>query len=176
MLLDSPCFIVLLTHSAYTTPLLFLLFYSFLSPPPTPPSRVLKKLPYPMTLTMAQFTVISVVMPLLMQVWNKRRRTFTRKQYMSGMVPLACLKLFSSLSGFMTLLKVPVSYAHTVKVRGGSAPWMYRTAPVDTHLFLLPPFPLLSALTRKTFLSVSSCVFIANSQLHSNIRTTAFVY
>lgn len=64
---------------------------------------------------MAQFTVISVVMPLLMQVWNKRRRTFTRKQYMSGMVPLACLKLFSSLSGFMTLLKVPVSYAHTVK-------------------------------------------------------------
>jgi len=77
--------------------------------------RVLKKLPFPMTLTMAQFIVISVVMPLLMQVWNKRRRNFTRAQYTRGMIPLACLKLFSSLSGFMTLLKVPVSYAHTVK-------------------------------------------------------------
>eukprot|EP00041_Stephanoeca_diplocostata_P020869 m.475859 g.475859 ORF g.475859 m.475859 type:complete len:309 (+) comp21687_c1_seq56:120-1046(+) len=43
------------------------------------------------------------------------RRTFTRRQYVTGLIPLSMLKLLGSLSSFLTLLKVPVSYAHTVK-------------------------------------------------------------
>eukprot|EP00039_Didymoeca_costata_P011369 m.159449 g.159449 ORF g.159449 m.159449 type:complete len:322 (-) comp15151_c1_seq10:1495-2460(-) len=77
--------------------------------------KVLKRFPHPMTLTLCQFGSIALVMPVLMQAWNKRQRPFTRQQWIGGILPLMLLKLFSSFSGFMTLLKVPVSYAHTVK-------------------------------------------------------------
>jgi len=58
---------------------------------------------------------MAFTVPLLMTVWGKRRRAFTRRHYMNGLLQLCFLKLFSSLSSFFTLLEVPVSYAHTVK-------------------------------------------------------------
>mmetsp|Transcript_22788 Transcript_22788/g.68639 ORF Transcript_22788/g.68639 Transcript_22788/m.68639 type:complete len:347 (+) Transcript_22788:286-1326(+) len=76
---------------------------------------VLKKLPHPKTLTMAQFATINVVLPLLMSLWNKRRRKFDTRTYRTALIPLSLLKLLASVATFTTLLKVPVSYAHTVK-------------------------------------------------------------
>eukprot|EP00035_Acanthoeca_spectabilis_P025269 m.457645 g.457645 ORF g.457645 m.457645 type:complete len:353 (-) comp21313_c0_seq1:23-1081(-) len=76
---------------------------------------VLKKLPMPKTLAMAQFATINVILPLLMSVWNKRRRNFDSRTYQTALIPLSCLKLLASVATFTTLLKVPVSYAHTVK-------------------------------------------------------------
>ena len=97
-------------------------------PPPWPPRRyaastcqnllsksTLKKFPHPLTLTLSQYAAIAFTVPLLMTVWGKRRRAFTRRHYMNGLLQLCFLKLFSSLSSFFTLLEVPVSYAHTVK-------------------------------------------------------------
>lgn len=75
----------------------------------------LKKFPHPLTLTLSQYAAIAFTVPLLMTVWGKRRRSFTRRHYMNGLLQLCCLKLFSSLSSFFTLLEVPISYAHTVK-------------------------------------------------------------
>jgi hypothetical protein len=37
---------------------------------------VLEKMPRPMTLAMAQFATINLVLPILMSMWNKRRRNF----------------------------------------------------------------------------------------------------
>jgi solute carrier family 35 protein E1 len=61
------------------------------------------------------FVAIATILPVLMQLWNKRRRGFTRKQYIHGLAPLVTLKLASNLSSFITLSKVPVSFAATVK-------------------------------------------------------------
>ena len=36
-------------------------------------------------------------------------------RYQKALIPLSCLKLLASLATFTTLMKVPVSYAHTVK-------------------------------------------------------------
>lgn len=76
---------------------------------------VLKKLPHPMTMTVMQMGTNCVVLPMLMSVWNKRRRTFSRKYFVRSILPLSMLKLVASMSSFITLLQVPVSYAHTVK-------------------------------------------------------------
>eukprot|EP00037_Helgoeca_nana_P009142 m.80348 g.80348 ORF g.80348 m.80348 type:complete len:352 (-) comp19373_c0_seq1:105-1160(-) len=76
---------------------------------------VLKKLPMPKTLAIAQFATINVVLPLLMSVWNKRRRNFDSRTYQTALIPISCLKLLASVATFTTLLKVPVSYAHTIK-------------------------------------------------------------
>jgi solute carrier family 35 protein E1 len=36
-------------------------------------------------------------------------------RYQTALIPISCLKLLASVATFTTLLKVPVSYAHTIK-------------------------------------------------------------
>eukprot|EP00040_Diaphanoeca_grandis_P016410 m.84667 g.84667 ORF g.84667 m.84667 type:complete len:335 (+) comp25780_c0_seq1:150-1154(+) len=77
--------------------------------------NVLVKFPHPMVLTLCQMAVTCAILPMLMSLWNQRKRKYSKKQYIQGLIPLAILKLLATFSSHFTLLHVPVSYAHTVK-------------------------------------------------------------
>ena len=62
-----------LSLSLFLSPVYFYFYFFALC------CSVLKKLPHPMTMTVMQMGTNCVVLPMLMSVWNKRRRTFSRK-------------------------------------------------------------------------------------------------
>lgn len=74
--------------------------------------KLLKQLPVPTTISLGQLVAINVVLPLFRR---QRRARLTRHDITSWVLPLAGLKILSSLSSQLSLLKVPVSYTHTVK-------------------------------------------------------------
>lgn len=96
--------------------LLCLLWYTISSGNNVVGKVVLNSFPYPLTVTMVQLFSITVysgpvfalcgIRPYLDLDWGS---------YMRCIVPLACGKFVSSLTSHISLWKVPVSYAHTVK-------------------------------------------------------------
>ncbi|KAL1469053.1 hypothetical protein MTO96_004786 [Rhipicephalus appendiculatus] len=77
---------------------------------------VLNSFPYPLTVTMVQLFSITVYSGPVFALWGIRPYLDLEwGTYMRCIVPLACGKFFSSLTSHVSLWKVPVSYAHTVK-------------------------------------------------------------
>jgi len=79
---------------------------------------ILSEFPFPMTLTMVQLTSIAVYsgpMLSLMGVRGCSSSILTWKCYFTLIFPLAFAKFGSSVLSHVSIWKVPVSYAHTVK-------------------------------------------------------------
>ncbi|KAF6197934.1 hypothetical protein GE061_014627 [Apolygus lucorum] len=77
---------------------------------------VLTQFPFPMTVTMVQLLSISVYSGPFFNMWGVRRATsFSWKFYFKFLVPLALGKFIASVFTHVSIWKVPVSYAHTVK-------------------------------------------------------------
>eukprot|EP00043_Microstomoeca_roanoka_P015777 m.158394 g.158394 ORF g.158394 m.158394 type:complete len:335 (-) comp16332_c0_seq1:247-1251(-) len=72
----------------------------------------MKIFPHPITVTIAQLIVINLCLPFFLK---GKMPKFTRKDWTSWVIPLTVLKLIVSLSSQLSILKVPISYAHTVK-------------------------------------------------------------
>eukprot|EP00045_Choanoeca_perplexa_P007186 m.63470 g.63470 ORF g.63470 m.63470 type:complete len:413 (+) comp13970_c0_seq1:136-1374(+) len=72
----------------------------------------MRTFPYPTTVGMVQLLVINFVLP-----WFKRGKgtVIRRRDWLGWIVPLSFLKILVTLSSQLSILKVPVSYAHTVK-------------------------------------------------------------
>ncbi|KAL5275313.1 SLC35E1 family protein [Megaselia abdita] len=77
---------------------------------------VLNSFPFPMTVTMVQLLSITVYSGPFFRLWRVRTNTQIEwKYYLRFIIPLAFGKFIASVTSHISLWKVPVSYAHTVK-------------------------------------------------------------
>ncbi|ETN61019.1 Solute carrier family 35 member E1 [Anopheles darlingi] len=77
---------------------------------------ILNVFPYPMTVTMIQLTSITVYSGPFFNLWGVRKYVdISWRYYMKFIVPLALGKFLASVTSHISIWKVPVSYAHTVK-------------------------------------------------------------
>lgn len=77
---------------------------------------VLNEFPFPMTVTLVQLCSITLYSGPFFNLWRIRKyQDIPRSYYMRLIVPLAIGKLLASVTSHISLWKVPVSYAHTVK-------------------------------------------------------------
>lgn len=77
---------------------------------------LLNDFPYPMTVTMVQLTSITLYSGPFFNMWGVRKFVdISWGYYMKVIVPLAVGKFLASVSSHVSIWKVPVSYAHTVK-------------------------------------------------------------
>ncbi|XP_050293301.1 solute carrier family 35 member E1 homolog [Anthonomus grandis grandis] len=77
---------------------------------------VLTHFPYPMTMTMVQLLTITVLSGPLFDMWGIRRFVDIPWDYYCKLIlPLAFGKFMASVFSHVSIWKVPVSYAHTVK-------------------------------------------------------------
>lgn len=77
---------------------------------------VLQSFPFPMTVTMVQLLSITVYSGPFFRLWNVRKSSpIEWKYYLRYIIPLALGKFLASVTSHISLWKVPVSYAHTVK-------------------------------------------------------------
>ncbi|GFG33333.1 hypothetical protein Cfor_09981, partial [Coptotermes formosanus] len=77
---------------------------------------LLNDFPYPMTVTMVQLTSITLYSGPFFNMWGVRKFVdINWGYYIKVIVPLALGKFLASVSSHVSIWKVPVSYAHTVK-------------------------------------------------------------
>lgn len=77
---------------------------------------VLNEFPYPLTVTMIQLCSITLYSGPFFNLWRIRKyQDIPRAYYLRLIVPLAFGKFLASVTSHISLWKVPVSYAHTVK-------------------------------------------------------------
>jgi len=77
---------------------------------------ILSQFPHPMTVTMVQLSSIALLSPPLLSLLGVRSSSPSSWSYFLRMLlPLATAKFLSSVMAHVSLWKVPVSYAHTVK-------------------------------------------------------------
>ncbi|GLH12610.1 hypothetical protein R5R35_004883 [Gryllus longicercus] len=77
---------------------------------------LLSDFPYPMTVTMVQLTSITIYSGPFFNLWGVRRFVdISWNYYLKIIVPLALGKFLASVFSHVSIWKVPVSYAHTVK-------------------------------------------------------------
>jgi len=78
--------------------------------------QILNQFPYPMTVTMVQLASIAIWSFPMLKVMNVRKSEASSWTYHKKMLlPLALAKFISSVCAHISIWKVPVSYAHTVK-------------------------------------------------------------
>ncbi|XP_037028025.1 solute carrier family 35 member E1 homolog isoform X1 [Bradysia coprophila] len=77
---------------------------------------VLNEFPFPLTVTIVQLTSIACYSGPFFNLWGVRKYVdIPWKYYLKYIVPLALGKFFASVSSHISIWRVPVSYAHTVK-------------------------------------------------------------
>lgn len=78
---------------------------------------LLSEFPYPLTVTMVQLTSITLYSGPFFNLWGVRRYSsnITWSYYLRLIVPLALGKFLANVFSHVSIWKVPVSYAHTVK-------------------------------------------------------------
>ncbi|KAH8373641.1 solute carrier family 35 member E1 homolog [Drosophila serrata] len=77
---------------------------------------VLNEFPFPMTVTLVQLCSITLYSGPFFNLWRIRKyQEIPRPYFYRLIVPLAVGKLLASVTSHISLWKVPVSYAHTVK-------------------------------------------------------------
>ncbi|KRT81860.1 hypothetical protein AMK59_6209 [Oryctes borbonicus] len=77
---------------------------------------LLNEFPYPMTMTMVQLLSITIYSGPFFNMWGVRKYVdMSWNYYFKLIIPLAFGKFFASVFSHVSIWKVPVSYAHTVK-------------------------------------------------------------
>ncbi|KAI4481884.1 hypothetical protein M0802_013873 [Mischocyttarus mexicanus] len=78
---------------------------------------ILSDFPYPLTVTMVQLTSITVYSGPFFNLWGVRKSSsnIPWNYYLRLIVPLALGKFLANVFSHVSIWKVPVSYAHTVK-------------------------------------------------------------
>lgn len=78
---------------------------------------LLSDFPYPLTVTMVQLTSITLYSGPFFNLWGVRKASsnISWSYYMRLIVPLALGKFLANVFSHVSIWKVPVSYAHTVK-------------------------------------------------------------
>ena len=94
--------------------LLCLAWYSFSTSNNILGKKIFYVFPYPVTICMAQLFVLNAFLgPSLTLLGVERAPHISRKFYIRRLIPLSIGKLFAVVSAHISILKVPVSYAHT---------------------------------------------------------------
>lgn len=94
--------------------LLCVMWFSFSSATNIVGKQILTVFPYPSTLAMVQLMVINCFLgPTLTLLNVKESPHVSRRQFMRRVVPLGVGKIVASISAYVSILKVPVSYSHT---------------------------------------------------------------
>ena len=103
-----------LTRQAVKIVCLCVAWYSFSAANNVLGKQIFNVFPYPMTVCMVQLlAVIAFLGPSLALLDVEPAPHMSRKFYLRRIVPLSFGKLLASLSAHISILKVPVSYAHT---------------------------------------------------------------
>uniref|UniRef100_A0A182JSU1 Sugar phosphate transporter domain-containing protein n=1 Tax=Anopheles christyi TaxID=43041 RepID=A0A182JSU1_9DIPT len=104
------------TRQTLTIVFLCILWYVVSSSNNVIGKMILSEFPYPMTVTMIQLTSITVYSGPFFNLWGVRKYVdISWRYYFSFIVPLALGKFLASVTSHISIWKVPVSYAHTVK-------------------------------------------------------------
>lgn len=81
--------------------------------------QILTEFPFPTTLSMVQLMVINCFLgPTLTLLSVKESPHVSRRQFMRQIVPLGVGKILASVSAYISILKMPVSYSHTGMLQG----------------------------------------------------------
>ncbi|XP_054007236.1 solute carrier family 35 member E1 homolog [Hylaeus anthracinus] len=96
---------------------LCLLWYGISSSSNVVGKMLLSEFPYPMTVTMVQLTSITIYSGPFFNLWGVRKYSsdISWGYYLRLIVPLALGKFVANVFSHVSIWKVPVSYAHTVK-------------------------------------------------------------
>lgn len=104
------------SHYVCTVLFLCILWYIVSSSNNVIGKMVLNEFPYPMTVTMIQLSSITLYSGPFFNLWGVRKYSdIPWKYYIKIIIPLALGKFFASVTSHISIWKVPVSYAHTVK-------------------------------------------------------------
>jgi solute carrier family 35 protein E1 len=104
------------TKEVLTVLILCVLWYIVSSSNNVIGKTLLNEFPYPMTMTMVQLLSITVFSGPLFNLWGIRKYVdISWRYYFTLIVPLAFGKFIASVFSHVSIWKVPVSYAHTVK-------------------------------------------------------------
>lgn len=97
--------------------LLCVMWFCFSSATNIVGKQILTVFPYPTTLTMVQLMVINCFLgPTLTLLSVKESPHVSRRDFMRRVAPLGVGKIMASVSAYVSILKVPVSYSHTGKL------------------------------------------------------------
>lgn len=109
---------------------------------------ILSDFPYPMTVSFVQLISITVYSLPILKVWNipKLDRSIPLKFWVKTLLPLAMGKVVASISAHISIWKVPVSYAHTVK------------ATMPLFVVILSRVILKESQTKKVYISLSPII------------------
>ncbi|XP_068676440.1 solute carrier family 35 member E1-like [Montipora foliosa] len=103
-------------NEAFPIVLLCSLWYAISSSNNVIGKKILLDFPYPVTVAMVHLLSTALYLSPTLHVWNiPRMHSIPKSTFVKLILPLSFGKAFSSIASHVSIWKVPVSYAHTVK-------------------------------------------------------------